>query len=727
MKRKLHNMMTGLRNKTVILVLGVLALTVAAFAAVSAYQSRTLKRIVGDTRVEQQQALSQISRETMHSVLTNTMMQTVSLQAKVANNDFAEVVNNVNMLKSMAEGIWRDRDSVRPTRIDPPDPAMDGKPSVMALCEAGAEIGKSEYLGIVGNLASPMLAMLVNSDKIDSCYIGLADGTHITAHDQTLAKLDENGRPLPFPVRQRPWYKGALQANGLYFTGLEADSFTGELMVTCSIPVKSDGKLIGVAGIDIVMQNMMDFINVSDSSSGSVFVLNGEGEVVVSSEKDGIFAPSGGSQAVDLRTLGYPELTAFVKQALTQETELELITLGDRQFYAAGAFMPAVGWAVVSVVEKELTDQPEKNLLSAYDQINDRASAEFQSSSASTEQTALLILAAVFLLSILAALYGSGRIVRPLREMTNTIIDSGRTGRLFEMKDSYRTGDEIQVLAESFDDLSKKTKKYIEDITDITKEKERVNTELNMANQIQISMLPHIFPAFPNRKEFDIYASMNPAKEVGGDFYDFFLLDEDHLCMVIADVSGKGVPAALFMMVTKAILKNNAMMGKPVGEILAMTNDTICSNNKMEMFVTVWIGILEISTGKITAANAGHEYPAICQDGAFSLLKDKHGFVIGGIEGMVYHEYEIRLKPGDRVFFYTDGVPEATDAENRMFGTDRMLEALNGEKDAPPEKVLENVKRAVDAFVNDAEQFDDLTMLCVEYQGPDAAENGEKR
>ncbi len=251
------------------------------------------------------------------------------------------------------------------------------------------------------------------------------------------------------------------------------------------------------------------------------------------------------------------------------------------------------------------------------------------------------------------------------------------------------------------------------------KERERIGTELHMANRIQASMLPHEFPPFPDRKEFDIYASMDPAKEVGGDFYDFFLIDEDHLCLVIADVSGKGIPAALFMMISKVILQSCAMLGQSTAEILRKTNDALCSGNQVEMFVTVWLGILEISTGKITAANAGHEYPALMKDGRFSLLKDKHGFVIGGMDGVRYKEYEIQLEPGDKLFVYTDGVPEATDASEAMFGTDRMLEALNEAPDAPPQEILKNVRSATDRFVKDAEQFDDLTMLCIEYHGED--------
>ena len=211
-----------------------------------------------------------------------------------------------------------------------------------------------------------------------------------------------------------------------------------------------------------------------------------------------------------------------------------------------------------------------------------------------------------------------------------------------------------------------------ENLRTLTAEKERINTELNMATQIQKGMLPSIFPPFPERKEFDLYATMRPAREVGGDFYDFFMIDEDHLALVMADVSGKGVPGALFMMVSKVILKNNAMAGKSVGEILAMTNDLICANNQMEMFVTVWMGILEISTGKIKAANAGHEYPAVMKDGRFGLCKDKHSFVIGGLADSRYREYELQMEKGDKLFLYTDGVTEATSEKGELFGTERI-------------------------------------------------------
>ncbi len=251
-------------------------------------------------------------------------------------------------------------------------------------------------------------------------------------------------------------------------------------------------------------------------------------------------------------------------------------------------------------------------------------------------------------------------------------------------------------------------------------EASRLDTELSMATRIQADMLPNIFPAFPERDEFDVHASMTPAKEVGGDFYDFFLIDNYHLGLAVADVSGKGVPAALFMMISKILVQNYALTGRTPKEVLESVNDQICKNNREEMFVTVWFGILDLKNGKLTAANAGHEYPAVKHpDGSFELIKDKHGFVIGGMEGMMYSEYELTLEPGSKLFLYTDGVAEAENADHIQFGTDRMIEALRSAENGTPEDLINAVHDAVNSFVQEAPQFDDLTMLCLQYDGPE--------
>ena len=245
------------------------------------------------------------------------------------------------------------------------------------------------------------------------------------------------------------------------------------------------------------------------------------------------------------------------------------------------------------------------------------------------------------------------------------------------------------------------------------------NKELNVATNIQKHMLPSIFPAFPDRKEFDVYASMNPAKEVGGDFYDFFLIDDDHLGLVMADVSDKGIPAALFMMASKIMVQNYTMLGQSPKEVLTSVNKQICQNNQEGMFVTIWLGILDVKTGIITASNAGHEKPVIKRpDGQFEIYTDKHAFVVGWSDMAVYSEYEIKLEKGSKLFVYTDGVPEAYNGSVR-FGMDNMLRVLNELKELPPKEILTGMTDAINAFAGKQDQFDDTTMLCLEYKGYD--------
>ena len=258
--------------------------------------------------------------------------------------------------------------------------------------------------------------------------------------------------------------------------------------------------------------------------------------------------------------------------------------------------------------------------------------------------------------------------------------------------------------------------------------RERIENELQLATNIQASMLPHTFPAFPTRSEFDIYASMDPAKEVGGDFYDFFLIDDDHLGLVIADVSGKGVPAALFMMVSRVLIKAHLQNGESPAKALENANEQLCEGNEAELFVTVWAAVLEISTGRGVVANAGHEHPALRRaNGGYELQIYRHSPAVATMEGITFREHSFQLNPGDSLFVYTDGVAEATSAENELFGTDRMIDSLNADPDATPEELLKNVRKGVDAFVKDAEQFDDLTMLCLKYNGPGTPKGLEEK
>lgn len=289
---------------------------------------------------------------------------------------------------------------------------------------------------------------------------------------------------------------------------------------------------------------------------------------------------------------------------------------------------------------------------------------------------------------------------------------------------NIRTGDEIQALSEAIKTMELEINEYIQDLTAVTAEKERIGAELNVATQIQADMLPRIFPAFPEREEFDVYATMNPAKEVGGDFYDFFLVDDDHLAVVIADVSGKGVPAALFMVIAKTLIKNHAQNQEAPGTVFTQTNEQLCEGNDAGLFVTGWMGVLEISTGKFVYVNAGHNPPLLKRaGGTFEWLKSRPGFVLAGMEGVRYRENTLQLEPGDRLYLYTDGVTEATNSREELFGDERLQNALNEYMDLPVEQFLPKIKECIDAFVGGANQFDDITMLALDYQSKGETEH----
>ena len=330
------------------------------------------------------------------------------------------------------------------------------------------------------------------------------------------------------------------------------------------------------------------------------------------------------------------------------------------------------------------------------------------------------------LASVFAASFIRRRFLDPIRKVSDEAVRFARENTKGEELGIISDFRELADLGNSIDSMETDMLRYMENLTKATAEKERIAADLSLASTIQENSIPNSFPAFPERTDFDIYASMDPAREVGGDFYNFFLIDDDHLFAVIGDVSGKGIPGALFMMVSNILISDRTRLGGTPAEILHYVNQDLCAHNEAEMFVTVWLGILELSTGILTAANAGHEYPAIRRaNGRFELFKDRHGFVLGGLDSAKFREYVLHLEPGDRIFVYTDGVPEATADDNRMFGTERMLDALNEEPDAGPERLLNNVRAAVDDFVDGAEQFDDLTMLCLEYRG--RADRAESR
>ena len=422
---------------------------------------------------------------------------------------------------------------------------------------------------------------------------------------------------------------------------------------------------------------------------------------------------TGEEDSPDICPFGYEEIyfteeaDKIMHSAFSADAEKTIVITNSEEYgYLASAYVPILG------------SDGQPVALSSVDISLDEVNREIYTFVA----TLVAISFGVLLISsILYHFYTRRVLIKPIRTLHDDAekLVSDQMNNLDTFANRVHTGDELEELGGAFEFMTHELSDYIRNLAAVTAEKERIGAELNVASQIQADMLPRIFPAFPERSEFDIYASMAPAKEVGGDFYDFFLVDDDHLALVMADVSGKGIPAALFMVIAKTLIKNHAQLGESPAEILNNVNRQLCEGNEAELFVTVWLAVIEISTGRGLAANAGHEHPVIRRaDGSYELIVYRHSPAVATMDGIRFREHPFELYPGDSLFVYTDGVPEATDANNSMFGNDRMLAALNRDPDASPDKLLHTVRGEIDAFVGDAPQFDDITMMGFKYIGP---------
>ena len=717
MKRVRNLVIGGIESKVMTLILISMILVAAVFSVSMLTESGMLSKLTAQTNELQLSAMTGTTSAVMNTVIEDNMDRVTELEAMVTDDMFRDVAVGVRMVADYAGKLLRDPSGTPGAEWQRPDASHDGELFVKVLFAEGLDEKKvAGKLGLIANM-SDLMVSLCEAQGTDNIWFTLDEGATLMCDTVPGNWINEDGSYVPYNATDRYWYRQAKETGGFCFSDVEYDHRTGELCVTCAQPVyDTDGTLLGVAGADIFLSNMQEEVRKASEKGGFLGVVNQSGHLIIA--PGGEFEVSNSEEAVDLRESEYEELAGLVRDALEGKTDVRLVHVGEDAYYAVGVPMKTVGWALLAAYSQADADQPVRQLESDYQAIQQEAVAAYRSRSSRGRVLRWTILLALLAAMLYGAFVMGKRIVKPLNTITRRISELSETNLEFKMEDDYRTGDEVEELAKSFAQISHKTVEYLDTVRRVTAEKERIGAELSLANQIQAAMLPHIVPAFPDRKDFDVIGSMDPAKEVGGDFYDYFLIDDDHLGVLIADVSGKGVPAALFMMASKIILQSVAMLGGSPAQILTKTNEAICSNNEAGMFVTVWIGILELSTGKLTCSNAGHEYPVFKRpDGNFEIYRDKHGFVIGGMEGSRYKEYEIQLEPGAKVFVYTDGVPEASNAELELFGTERMVKALNEAKDEAPIDVLKAVRRAVDAFVLDAEQFDDLTMVCMEYKG----------
>ena len=527
----------------------------------------------------------------------------------------------------------------------------------------------------------------LDADKKRVCYYAFFDEAIGEVRYEPDYETEE------YDYHTQMWYTTILEGlDGSYdavWTSIYYDDAgINALMTTVGAGIYDDERrLVGISTVDWAIQSMVDRLSTIKPTPGSfVLLASSKDDYIITKTREGSSVMTGDP----LHNLSWFNDISFTD---SDSVGIAYITSEDIEYISFSRLFTN-GWLFTVQI-------PADEIISVFEKRNN--------------QFTVIIASSFILLLILAAYLLSRMINRPLRKLSLGVAELG--GGDLDKHIEMRTRDEFGTLAAAFNKMTVDLKKSIEQAAQEQAEKERIGAELNVAANIQGSMLPCTFPAFPERSEFDIYAVMQPAKEVGGDFYDFFLINKRTLGVVIADVSGKGVPAALFMVISKTLIKNTVLSGKEPEAVFETVNKMLCENNNAGMFVTAFLGCLDIPTGKFTFVNAGHNLPLLRSNGKFDWLKTQATFVLASLEDMFFSQHEITLKPGDELFLYTDGVTEAENNEKALFGNSLLLETANNNLDLPLNDFTMSINREIEKFADGAEQADDITMLVLRYKG----------
>jgi sigma-B regulation protein RsbU (phosphoserine phosphatase) len=701
-----------------------LVMGVAYLAVIAIQLSALHKKLRADEEV-QLGVVAGRSEESMTAITEANLLALIKWAADRTDDEFWIASHDLKILQGQVSDIFRNPENYGRRPVYPPSAENAGKPALQFLCPGDYEDITPEAMDIVERLANvePMLReFLIKNDFNVDVGVATTDGLCLDMDRLSEKKIKEDGKPISLDVRDQDWYIGAVERGDVFFYPIHSMIYDFD-EVAYAAPVYVDNELMGVLEGSIQMDLLKSFLEDRDlGESGFTVLISDKGQLACSPRTTGELKVTD-DYSHDIRESVNPQLKEAINKGLSGETGVTRVMVDGEEYYAAYGYMRSCGWTQIIFVSVDEVMNPTNALLEEMREISRQDILEQEKNFRRSGFVAFNAFLIILGIGIVVVSKAAKKRARPIALMAERVGGIAGDDISFEMDESYKTGDEIQILAESFEETMNRTSKYVDELVAITSERERVNTELELATRIQADMMPGRFPAFPDRTEFDIYASVTPAKEVGGDFYDFFFVEDDRLAMVIADVAGKGVPAAMFMMMVRTMLKNRLIEKSDVAKVLEDVNNAICANNRENMFITVWLGILDLQTGVLEAANAGHKYPCIKEpEGPFERIKDRHGFVLGYRKNMKHTEYQIIMKPGSKLFLYTDGVPEAVNKAREPFGMERTLKAVNEAADLSPEEILANLYKEIKNHVGSAEQLDDMTMLCFEYRGNSSGE-----
>ena len=727
---KLKKMRLNIRQHVLLVIFGCCLFTFLAMVTVSFHSFLDIRNAVREQGVFLSERISDSLGNFSETSIKKRLAENAELRALYIDRELSVIGDNVTFLSNSISNILKSPERYNPRKIPELRELEDiyaGEPYIMyspALLRQGISAELAHEIDIVGNIADTLVELSKSYQGYQtSIWAGSRKGYFICedvilsiGNPRSIYLTEERSKPFPdYDPRERPWYKLAEQEMRLVYTD-PYKSTDGPMEISCAMPYYDNDGFAGVTGIacssDEIYRQVADGVI---GKTGFNFVMNAEGKIIFSTDMGYISTEFGGN---DLRQSYDSDIAEAARRMVAGEKDVLLITLDkEQEYYLAFAPMSEVGWSFGMLLEKDevmtLARQISKETSDEMNNFQTIIKKDFVDSAIKAGLLMLLLIGIFFDISRAA----TKRITQPISELTDGVreITSGNLDKKLDI----HTGDEIEHLATSFNAMTDKLKIYMANLAKETAENERIATELNVASNIQQSMLPHDFDF--GRKEFEIFATMHAAKEVGGDFYDFYLIDENHLVITIADVSGKGVPAALFMAISKVILHNFALSMKTPDDfaaVVTLANQQLCHDNDEMLFVTVFMGMLDLQTGEFVYVNGGHNAPLVCRENKFDFLDVGKSCMLGIDEDVPFTQKKIVLAAGDSIFLYTDGVTEAMNAKRELFSEERLLDVLNrADKSESPESLLNKLHATIKGHTGDAEQSDDITMLVVKFNG----------
>ena len=701
---------------TILLVGGISMASLYSVRQISTENSRKLGQTAADdaeTALEEQAA--------------NNLQDIAVEKAAYIEEKFAAVEAYVLGIAAQAEAIYQNPQQYPDREVAPPVPDSTKLAAQLLQSESldtAMEDDTPERAELLklGNIQDLLVQYNAQNNMVSSTYLATESGWMIQADYIAFSKYKNTQSLLPYEASSRQWYSRAKEvpSGEVVYTDVLRDINEGGDCIVCASPVYYNNAVVAVAGVGSYLETVNNAVlNTSIGEAGYAFLVNQKGQVMVSGKADGETAAYA-EQDRDLRKSENVELAAAVSDMVFGESSSVMITLDGREVYLAYAPLRRLGWSFATVIDVAEVLEPAKESQQMILSLTENAAVRQHAEIRKMQIFFVGIFAAAMLFISLFGTLFSKRITEPIRCLTQEVtkIDGGN----LDCRIQLATGDEVEDLGNAFNSMTAQIQQYIANFAVITGEKERIRTEIQLASKLQKDMLPKVEGVFANCREFSLAASMVPAKGIGGDFYDFFLLDENHLVLVMADVSGKGIPAALFMVEAKTIIRGHITANVPLEQAVKEINNSLCANNENGMFVTAWIGVLTLSTGELYFVNAGHCHPLIIHsDGNSAYNTAIGGLVLAGIEETAYHQAKICLCKNDTLLLYTDGVTEATSKDKVLYGEKRLKSAAESkifpDMDNPlPEELLKKLWMDVDHFQKETEQFDDITMLALTYR-----------